>query len=258
MSPAIPARRLQPPSSTSPRRRRRPGSDDRHVLRRQRRGRRPHHQRQHADPDRRRAANSTVKVFDGSTQIGTANANANGAMDLHDAARWPMAATRLRHRDGLCSRTSTASTPLLSQRSTRMPRRRRRTDDRGDSTLESDPDDRGPERGLRKRTAPSRCSTVRRRSVPRPQTAAGPGVSIPAILTSVSHSFTSTAVDVAGNTGTASTSANVGVTAPPPATDAAHGACDSAAHRRQRSQRPAETPPLTAALGTTKSASISS
>ena len=56
------------------------------VLDRQRCGGRSHHQRQHAGANRHGRSQRTVKVFDGTTQIGSATANGSGAWTYTTAA----------------------------------------------------------------------------------------------------------------------------------------------------------------------------
>ena len=153
-------------------------------------------------------ANSTVKVFDGATLLGSATANGSGRLELYDggARQWRPQPDRHRHR---CRRQY--------RRGLGGAERDHRHDGAGcaEHCLVLDRQRHGWRRHHQRQYADadrhggsqqqrSRSSTAPRCSAASPPTAAAPGAITTAALANGAHSLTATATDAAGNTGVAS------------------------------------------------------
>jgi Ca2+-binding RTX toxin-like protein len=163
------------------------------------------------------AANSTVKVFDGANQIGTATANANGAWTYTTAALANGAHSFTAKAADTAGNTSAASSALGVTVDTTAPT--------APTIAAFSPDTGTAGDGITTASALTLTGTAEASSTVKvfdgttqigTTTANASGawsLTTPTLL-NATHSFTATATDLAGNTGTASAAMNVTVNAP--------------------------------------------
>lgn len=159
------------------------------------------------------AANSTVKVFDGTTQIGTATANSSGAWNFTTAALNDAQHTLTAKATNAAGQTSAASAPLNVTVDTHAPNA---------PTIASAPVGTNMVKLSGAAEAHSTVDIFDGGTHIGVATAAVDGTwnFTTAVLATGNHTFTAKAVDVAGNTGTASSPVTVAVSGtqtPPPA-----------------------------------------
>ena len=162
------------------------------------------------------AANGTVKVFDGATQIGTATANSSGAWSYTTSALSDGSHNLTATVTNASGQTSTASTTLAAKIDTTAPNA---------PTIATASNNASGAANLATLAAANLTGTAETNSTVKvfdgttqigTATANGSGVWSYATdaLTTGSHSFTAKAMDAAGNTGAASAAAVVDIAAP--------------------------------------------
>ena len=157
-------------------------------------------------------ANSTVKVYDGATLLGSATANGSGAWSFTTAALANGAHSLTATATDAAGNTGAASAALSVTIDTTAPVAPTITSFSTDSGMVGDGitnDNTLTLTGTAEANPRSRSMTARRCSAASLPTAAAPGAYTTAALTNGAHSLTATATDAAGNTGAASGALNV-------------------------------------------------